>query len=125
MLRFMAIPLVLHGMAHLVGFLGAFQLSAKAPYPRTVFAGTVPIGDAAIKTLGVLWLAAAVSFVFAAAVVAARNPWWSTVTAAAACFSLLLCIVGWPDARVGVFVNVAILMLLLGARWTYWLLGVD
>jgi hypothetical protein len=125
MFRFAAVPLFLHGLAHLVGFLGAFRLSAKAPYPSSVLAGTLPVGEGAARALGTLWLLGALAFVAAAVGVAARSPWWPTLTVAASSFSLLLCIVAWPEARIGVFANVAILMLLVGAKWGYWLLGVD
>lgn len=43
--------------------------------------------------------------------------WWPSLAIGVTLFSLVLCVLGWPDSRIGVAVNVAILVLLaLGVR---------
>jgi hypothetical protein len=44
-----------------------------------------------------------------------RQPWLSPLIAWTAFISLALCVIGWPDARIGVFVNAAIIAVLLVA----------
>jgi hypothetical protein len=51
----------------------------------------------------------------------ARLSWWQWVTLVAAVFSFFLCIIGWPDSRIGVFVNVAIFVFLLVGGRMGWL----
>lgn len=51
----------------------------------------------------------------------ARHAWWPSLAVGAAPFSLALCVLGWPDARIAV--NLAILpLLILGGRYG-WLPG--
>lgn len=46
-----------------------------------------------------------------------RQAWWPSFAFGVTLFSLVLCVLGWPDSRIGVAVNVAILVLLaLGVR---------
>ena len=67
--------------------------------------------------MGVLWLLAALAFLVAAIAVATETGWAVRFTLAAVIASLILCVVGWPDARIGVAVNVGLALLLaIGAR---------
>jgi hypothetical protein len=70
------------------------------------------LGDAGARALGVVWLVAALAFVLlAAAVLAGWNVrMW---TFAMLSLSVGLCVVGWPEARIGLVVNVALLTVLL------------
>lgn len=106
--------LVGHGVAHLVGFVSSWKLAtlAELPYKTTVFAGRVDVGDVGIRIIGVLWLLAALAFLLAAGAVGAGAHWAGRFLLATVVASLLLCAVGWPDARIGVAVN-AVLMLVL------------
>ena len=115
----LAFCLVAHGVAHLVGFVSSWKLAtlAELPYKTTVFSGRLDVGDAGIRVLGVLWLLTALAFLIAASAVATTTDWASRFTLAAAVASLMLCVVGWPDARIGVAVNVGLgLLLAIGAR---------
>lgn len=115
----LAFLLVAHGVAHLVGFVSSWKLAtlAELPYKTTVFSGRVDVGDAGIRVMGVLWLLAALTFLVAAFAVATETGWAVRFTLAAAMASLILCVVGWPDARIGVAVNVGLALLLaIGAR---------
>jgi hypothetical protein len=115
----LALLLVAHGVAHLVGFVSSWKLAtlAELPYKTAVFSGRVDVGDAGIRVMGVLWLLAALAFLVAAFAVTTETGWAVRFTLAAVTASLILCVVGWPDARIGVAVNVGLLLLLaIGAR---------
>ena len=105
--------LVAHGVAHLVGFVSSWKLAtlAELPYKTTVFAGRVDIGDAGMRVMGTLWLLAALAFLVAAIAVATATDWATRFTFAVVIASLILCVVGWPDARSGVAVNVGLVLL--------------
>jgi hypothetical protein len=45
---------------------------------------------------------------------------WIPATVAASIFSHVLCVSGWPAARIGVFVNVAILVFPFAANRLRW-----
>jgi hypothetical protein len=115
----LAFVLLAHGVAHLVGFVSSWKLAtlAELPYKTTIFSGRVDVGDPGIRMMGVLWLLAALAFLVAAIAVATEAGWAVQFTFAAAIASLMLCLVGWPDARVGVAVNGGLVLLLaIGAR---------
>jgi hypothetical protein len=115
----LAFLLAAHGVAHLVGFISSWQLAtlAELPYKTSVFSGRLDVGDAGIRMVGVLWLLAALAFLVAAFAVAADTGWAIRFTRAVAIASLMLCVVGWPDARIGVVVNAGLVVLLaMGPR---------
>ena len=47
---------------------------------------------------------------------ALRAAWWSGAAAGLVAASLLMCVVGWPAARIGVWVNVVLLAALTVGR---------
>jgi hypothetical protein len=115
----LAFFLLAHGVAHLVGFVSSWKLAtlAELPYKTTVFSGRIDVGDTGIRVLGVVWLLTALAFLVAAFAVATETGWAVRFTLAAVIASLILCVVGWPDARIGVAVNVGLALLLaIGAR---------
>jgi len=108
--------LLAHGIAHIVGFVVPWRLSKTIPYDTRILGGRADLGDAGAKVLGVVWLLLAIDFGLIAWGAFTQAPWWGTGALITACVSLLLCIVGWPDARVGAFVNLAIIAVALAAR---------
>lgn len=107
-----ALLLFAHGIAHLVGFSAAWALSpTKIPHLTTVVGGRFAIGEAGIRAVGVLWLAAALAFALMAIGAATQAPWWPRATAVVALASLGLCVLGWPEAKVGVVLNIGVLVL--------------
>ena len=108
-----------HGVAHLVGFVSAWKLAMlpELPYKTMLLAGRVDVGDAGMRIVGMLWLLLAVAFVAAAVDVATDTGWAAGVMPVAAIASLALCMTTWPEARIGVAVNIALIVLLaIGAR---------
>lgn len=124
MVWFIAVLLIGHGIAHLPGFLVPWQLmtSAEFPYTTTLLAGRVDVGAAGIRVVGLLWLLTAVLMFSAAAAWLWRLPSAATATLAIVILSLVLCLLGWPYARLGCLVNVGLLLatpLLGGTAWHY------
>lgn len=112
----LAILMFLHGVAHLVGFVASWQLAPLEGMPckTTVLAGRVDLGDAGIRVMGVAWLLAAAAFFVVAAAAAIDRSWWMPATAGVALSSSLLTLLAWPDSRIGLLVNAAILAALIG-----------
>jgi hypothetical protein len=114
----LAVLMALHGLAHLVGFVGSWRLARLEgmPYKTTVLAGRLDLGDAGIRAVGVLWLLLAIGFLIAAIGAIGSRPWWMPAAFMAAGVSLALCLLQWPDSRIGVPVNLVILIALLVGR---------
>ena len=119
----LAVLMALHGVAHLVGFAGSWRLPTPEPIPykTTVLAGHPNLGNAGMRAMGVLWLLAAAAFVVAAGGALAHRDSWMAAATAVTVASLCLTVVAWPDSRIGVVVNVAILAGLTLGRARGWL----
>jgi hypothetical protein len=88
--------LVVHGIAHLVGFVVPWRLlvSADMPYKTTILAGRLDVGANGIRLVGVLWLLVGAMTIGAGMAWLVNWPDPIVLTAAAILFSLALCIVG-------------------------------
>ena len=108
----LALLFVAHGIAHLSGFLTSWRLASLEglAYKTTVLAGRVDVGEVGIRIIGVFWLLAALGFVVAGIGTTLALPWWGTLTAVVASFSLVLSVLEWPEAKIGVAVNLVILV---------------
>jgi hypothetical protein len=110
-----AIFLALHGFAHLVGFVGSWGLTTNITPQVALLDGRIAMGTAGIRIVGVFWLIGAAVFAIAAFGVLRHAAWWPTLTLYAAVGSLLLSILGLPEAKLGIPVNIVIIAgLLLG-----------
>lgn len=118
---FLASFLVLHGFAHMVGFAGAFKLSQDIPYKTTILSGRLDLGPTGIRVVGLIWLAAAMTFVLIGLAGLADQAWWLRAGVAASIVSLLLCMVELPEARVGMAINTIIILSIIGAHQTGWI----
>lgn len=118
----LAVLFVLHGIAHAVGFVVPWRLMEvdEAPYTTTLLAGTLDVGDVGIRLVGVLWLVTGLTFVVSGAGAWMMKTWWLEVSTVAAVASLLLSVLGWPEARMGAALNVVILAALFGIRLGWW-----
>lgn len=110
-----ATVLIAHGVAHVVGFLGAW-----APTRTTIVGNRLDLGTGWIKLVGLLWLAAAMCFGFAGVAAAVGATWWPTVAAAFAASSLILCLLQLPQTMFGVGLNLTLLILLSAGRHAGW-----
>ncbi|MGD8494911.1 MAG: hypothetical protein PVF05_01885 [Gemmatimonadales bacterium] len=114
-MRFLlALLMALHGLAHGVGFVVTWRLTEfqDMPHDTTLLSGTVDVGEAGIRAVGVLWLLAGVAFFVAAGAALVNAAWWPTMTVVTAVCSLPLSIAGWPESRIGVAVNLVLLVLI-------------
>jgi len=113
----LAVLMAVHGVAHLVGFAGAWRLAPDGiPYKTTVLAGHVDLGDVGIRAVGVLWMGLAVGFAVAAAGAIGDRSWWQSLAVGVTIASLLMSATEWPEARIGVAINVLILGVLVAGR---------
>ena len=106
-----AVFLVLHGFAHVLGFLGSWRLAElrDVPYTTLVVNGAIDVGDVGIRIVGLLWLAAAAGFVVAGIAVWRSVRSALRITVVATSFSLVVCVLGLPASPVGVAIDVAVL----------------
>ena len=120
-----AVLMILHGVAHLPGFVSSWRLATlpEIPYHTTVLAGRVDIGDAGMRAMGVLWLAAALAFWIAGAAALTGRHGWVMLAMGVATASLVLCTLEWPVARIGLAVNLAIVLALVLAQRLHWFDG--
>jgi 2-hydroxy-6-oxonona-2,4-dienedioate hydrolase len=104
--------LVLHGLAHLVGFLAPLGLTPRAalgpPEPAPILGGRVRL-RASAPWLGILWLLGAIAFVYAAYRLGTGSPGAMVPLLVATGASLVLTAVWWPMSRIGLLVNLFIL----------------
>lgn len=115
--------LLAHATAHLVGFVVPWRLAtlAEMPYRTTVLGGALDLGPVGVRIYGLLWLALALAFFVAGAALLFSAGWWYRLTLITAGWSLVMCVAGWPDTRIGVFLNLALLALAIAGRHTGWL----
>jgi hypothetical protein len=116
---FIAAVFAVHGFAHLVGFVVPWRLAEldEMPYSTRLFNDRLDVGDTGIRIVGLLWLAAALGYFIAAGAVAMTVPWWLPATLAATIFSLVLCVVGLPHSKLGLVIDLAVLVI-LATGWT-------
>ncbi|HEX7085777.1 MAG TPA: hypothetical protein VF198_05400 [Vicinamibacterales bacterium] len=112
-----------HGIAHLPGFLVSWQLRAfpEMPFRTTIFGASLDVGEAGIRMIGALWLVVAVSFLVVAGATLVRASWWLSFASVLIALSTLLCLAGWPDARLGLVANAAVLLLIVAGVRVGWL----
>jgi hypothetical protein len=81
-----------HGLAHLVGFVVPWRLAKmeQVPYKTTALGGSINIGDAGIRVIGILWLAVALAFTVYGIAIVAQQPWSVVVTTEVIAVSLAL-----------------------------------
>lgn len=116
---------IVHGIAHLPGFLVPWRLAAPAemPYTTTVFGGTADIGPVGIRIVSILWLLTALAFVVAGVATFLDDAGWRTLAIAATLASLALTVLGWPQSRIGLALNLVLLPYLVWGAKLGWLPG--
>lgn len=112
----LGLALLAHGTAHLVGFFGPFGLlPGNAAYRPALFDGRIAVTSITAKLLGSVWLATAVAFAIASVAVWLRASWWLPYTGAVAAVSLVLSAVCYPDSKLGIPLNLSLLVFLVAA----------
>jgi hypothetical protein len=116
---------IVHGLSHLPGFLVPWRLvaSAEMPYTTKVLGGTADLGPVGIKMVSILWLVAAVAFGVAGVAVLVSDGAWRTLAIAAVAGSLSLTVLGWPQSRIGLALNLVLLAYLVWGPKLEWFPG--
>jgi hypothetical protein len=119
----LALLLLAHAIAHVVGFVVPWRLATLSdmPYRTTVLGGAFDLGPTGIRLYGLLWLGLAIAFAVAAGALLLRLPWWYRLTLIGAPWSLAMCVASWPDTRLGVAANLVLLVLAIAGTHAGWL----
>jgi hypothetical protein len=104
MLLLAALFLALHGIAHLAGARAALWPTPIQAKRRSYLGG---------KVEGVAWLLLSLGFCGSAALLLSRQESWTALLLGSASGSLLLCVLSWPEARIGLVIDVVLLLLVL------------
>jgi hypothetical protein len=121
--EFLAPLLVVHGLAHLVGFVGPWRLLdvEGVTFQNSLFDGRLAVSGRTMRALGIGWLMLAAGFLMTGLAVTLELAWWSKAATVLISLSLMMCAAHWPAARVGAAVNVFLLVGLQVARASLWL----
>jgi hypothetical protein len=108
---------IIHGVAHLVGFVVPWRITTlkDTPYRTTILNDRVNVGEAGIKAIGVLWLFAALAYMACGVAVIVQLQWWFWLAVVTTFVSFDLTIIGWPESKIGVAVNGLIVVVLIGS----------
>lgn len=106
-----AVVLALHGLIHLIGFVTPWRIAALQgfTYRTTALNGALEIGDPGVRLIGLVWLGLAIGFVAAGYGIWRGEPWALALTVILAIVSLVVCILGLPEAFAGIAINIVIL----------------
>ena len=107
----LSLYLILHGGIHILGFLAYFDLLKwdEITYSTRVLMGRIDLGYVGIRLLGIVWLVVMVMFIVAGIAAFSMPDWWFNLTLAATGLSMVLCILGLPDTRIGILANLVLL----------------
>lgn len=103
---FFAFIVLIHGLIHITGFVKAFD-----------FANITALTKEISKPVGLLWLATALLFLTAFALLLLKNESWPAVAGIAVLISQLLIFSTWHDAKFGSLANLLIVFVAI-ASWT-------
>lgn len=83
------------------------------PYKTTIFGGAVDLGPIGIRVVGALWLVVALAFMATALAAYVRASRWTVSVLVLSGVSLLLCFTALPEAKIGVVVDVVLVLVML------------
>ena len=106
---------IIHGLIHLMGFVAYWPLAeiSELPYKTTLLGGRWDVGAAGMRLFSLLWIAAAIGLIAAAAGLAASQDWWFPLLWTAVLLSLIACVLDWGNAWRGAIIDLIILVPLL------------
>jgi len=119
----LSIFLFLHGLAHLVGFVVSWRIikTDEMPYKTTLFMGKINIGDAGIRIIGIIWLLIALAYFYSGWITYRQMDFWLSFTLTVTMLSLVFCILAIPDSHIGVYINLALIILYYLNDHFFWL----
>jgi hypothetical protein len=109
--RIAAILLALHGVIHLIGFVTPWRIATLEgfAYRTMILNGTLDVGDAGVRAVGLVWLGLTLGFLAAGYGVWRGERWAVALTGGLAVVSLVLCMLGLPETVAGIGINAVIL----------------
>ena len=115
MLRFLiAVPLIMHGLAHLGGFLASWTPNRAGFADRSwILSNGVTLDTTLARALSFVWLLALFGLVTAGLGIIWYLAWWPTMAVAAAGVSLFLIVLWCPTVPLGARVGAAFDLLIL------------
>ena len=122
MLRFLSgIPLIVHGLAHLGGFLASW-MSGRAGFSDRpwIFSKGVRLGTTVARVISPVWLMAVTGLVGAGLGVILGKAWWAYLAAPSALVSLMVIGLWWKAVPLGAKVGAAFDVLILVALLPPW-----
>ena len=106
--------LIFHGLVHILGFLIFFEFIEvdTLQYSTTVLGGRVNIGAAGIRILGVIWLLIMIAMMAAGVGLLLGTSWWYSLALWSTVASTVVTILGLPDTKFGLAINILVFILL-------------
>lgn len=112
-----ALLLILHGVAHGVGFVEAWGLRSELPGLDHLLGGRIPLDAGGMRVIAVFWLLAGLAVAGSGLAAALDKPYWLPLALGTGSASLILCLLTLPEAWVGAALNAGLMVLLtLGLR---------
>ena len=113
----LGVTLLVHGVAHLVGFVVPWRIvtSSEVPYRTTLLGAEV--GQGGVRALGLAWLLVSILFIVLGASVLRHGAWHYEAILTLVGVSVALCLLGLPESRPGLLANAAIGALLVLGRF--------
>jgi hypothetical protein len=111
----LAIFFIAHGIAHLIGFMAAWRLGepGRTMHTTTVLGGRADLGERGMRAIGVLWVLCCLAFLAAAALVLLRRHESFATALGAATASGLLCLATLPQARIGLALDLLVILVVV------------
>ncbi|MFH0735152.1 MAG: hypothetical protein V1773_11950 [bacterium] len=106
--------LLIHGIAHLVGFIVPWKIAdlKDMPYSTKIFNKKIELGEVGIKIYGLIWLFLAVFFLVCVILIIYNGPIHKNIIISASVLSLFMSVLGIPDSKFGIVINVLIIVYL-------------
>ena len=123
MTSILAIVLIVHGLAHLVGFAVPWGLVDRegVMHQTALLGGLFEVSQRALRALGIVWLLLAAALVTVGIAFALRRSWAPSAATLMVAASLVMCVIAWPITRIGLGINVALIAALLIGRAQGWI----
>ena len=119
MIRYLiAMPLMMHGLAHVSGFLGSWTNASVGFSERPwLLSSNITLHSPIGRAFGALWLIAAVALVGVGVGLLAHQVWWLPLAPASAAVSLFVIVPWWntvpPGAKLGAVFDLLVILVLL------------
>jgi hypothetical protein len=123
-----AVFMGLRGAVHAIGFTVPWGLEGPkgVDYSTTLLAGSIDVGDAGVRLLGLVWLATGAALLGVAALLWRRHALAMPAAVGLLAVSLVLCVLGLPGSVYGLIIDIVLLGLLASVpERLVWLLVSD